>query len=186
MRRLLVPTVLATMAVAAPTVAATTVNASQASLTSLGSFGAGGYHITVSGLIDLIGLPGSGFTMRPDGVPDTPVTNPSYLYFNPAGSVIADGNHGNAGSAFKIGSLVGSFVANPGASNWFAIGYGTTVTLAAPGTIYAMVNDTVHGNNGGAFRVEVTAVPEPADWVLLIAGFGLTGAAMRRRRYVPA
>jgi hypothetical protein len=26
------------------------------------------------------------------------------------------------------------------------------------------------------------AVPEPASWVMLIAGFGLTGAAMRRRR----
>jgi hypothetical protein len=27
-----------------------------------------------------------------------------------------------------------------------------------------------------------TAVPEPANWALLIAGFGLTGAVMRRRR----
>lgn len=29
-------------------------------------------------------------------------------------------------------------------------------------------------------------VPEPASWALLIAGFGLTGAAMRRRRLAPA
>lgn len=29
-------------------------------------------------------------------------------------------------------------------------------------------------------------VPEPANWALLIAGFGLTGAAMRRRRGIPA
>lgn len=29
-------------------------------------------------------------------------------------------------------------------------------------------------------------VPEPAGWALLIAGFGLTGAAMRRRRSVVA
>jgi hypothetical protein len=29
-------------------------------------------------------------------------------------------------------------------------------------------------------------VPEPASWALLIAGFGLTGAAMRRRRQVVA
>jgi hypothetical protein len=27
-----------------------------------------------------------------------------------------------------------------------------------------------------------TAVPEPASWAMLIAGFGLTGAVMRRRR----
>lgn len=26
------------------------------------------------------------------------------------------------------------------------------------------------------------AVPEPASWAMLIAGFGLTGAALRRRR----
>lgn len=28
----------------------------------------------------------------------------------------------------------------------------------------------------------VAAIPEPASWAMLIAGFGLTGAAMRRRR----
>jgi hypothetical protein len=26
------------------------------------------------------------------------------------------------------------------------------------------------------------AIPEPASWAMLIAGFGLTGAALRRRR----
>lgn len=30
------------------------------------------------------------------------------------------------------------------------------------------------------------AVPEPATWALMIAGFGLAGAALRRRRSVPA
>jgi PEP-CTERM motif len=30
------------------------------------------------------------------------------------------------------------------------------------------------------------AVPEPASWAMLIAGFGLTGAALRRRRPLPA
>ena len=28
----------------------------------------------------------------------------------------------------------------------------------------------------------IASIPEPASWVLMIAGFGLTGAAMRRRR----
>ncbi len=27
-------------------------------------------------------------------------------------------------------------------------------------------------------------IPEPAAWAMLVAGFGLTGAAMRRRRFV--
>lgn len=41
------------------------------------------------------------------------------------------------------------------------------ITIGAPGAI---------GGPGGS------TVPEPASWALLIAGFGLTGAAMRRRR----
>jgi hypothetical protein len=41
---------------------------------------------------------------------------------------------------------------------------------------------------GPGFHVLGTAaaVPEPASWALLIAGFGLTGAAMRRRARVAA
>jgi hypothetical protein len=34
--------------------------------------------------------------------------------------------------------------------------------------------------------VPTDPVPEPASWVLLIAGFGLTGAALRQRRRVAA
>ena len=31
-----------------------------------------------------------------------------------------------------------------------------------------------------------SVVPEPAGWAMLIAGFGFTGAAMRRRRAMPS
>lgn len=40
--------------------------------------------------------------------------------------------------------------------------------------------------NGRASMVQVSAVPEPASWGLLMAGFGLCGAVMRRRRTVAA
>jgi hypothetical protein len=33
-----------------------------------------------------------------------------------------------------------------------------------------------------AKKVSVAAVPEPTNWAMLIAGFGLTGAMLRRRR----
>lgn len=35
-------------------------------------------------------------------------------------------------------------------------------------------------------KATVSAVPEPATWAMLIAGFGATGAALRRRRIHPA
>jgi hypothetical protein len=37
-------------------------------------------------------------------------------------------------------------------------------------------------NNNGLQGVSFAAVPEPASWALLITGFGLTGASLRRRR----
>lgn len=184
MRALVAMTLLATAVLSVPAIAATAIDPTRTIPTSLGSFAAGSYRITATGLIDLLGPPGSGFTLRPDGVPDVAVADVRYLYFNPAGTDVADGFYGQAGPGFNIGSLVGSFVANPGSGDFFAIGYGTVVTLAAPGSLYAVVNDTFHVNNGGAFQVEVAPVPEPAAWMLLVAGFGLTGFAMRWRQPV--
>jgi hypothetical protein len=62
----------------------------------------------------------------------------------------------------------------------FQINTGTAV----PSTLYFGVTDGQYSDNGGGFRVTISNVPEPASWALLIAGFGLTGAAMRRRRQV--
>lgn len=43
-------------------------------------------------------------------------------------------------------------------------------------------NEDWHGLTIGIGGVAPTAVPEPATWGMMIAGFGLMGAAMRRRR----
>jgi hypothetical protein len=51
--------------------------------------------------------------------------------------------------------------------------------------ISAYVRDNAIGSQftNFVFRVDsVAAVPEPASWALMIAGFGLVGSAMRRRK----
>lgn len=47
----------------------------------------------------------------------------------------------------------------------------------------SLIPTRIYGFNiTGADAVGLAAVPEPASWAMLIAGFGLTGAALRRRR----
>jgi hypothetical protein len=54
---------------------------------------------------------------------------------------------------------------------------GDSVTVAGNTLTYRMTAS----NPSDSFRV-LTAVPEPTTWAMLIAGFGLVGAAARRRR----
>lgn len=55
--------------------------------------------------------------------------------------------------------------------------------VANGATTIAFTNGTTGDNMLGLDDVSaVSAVPEPASWAMLIAGFALTGAAMRRRK----
>jgi hypothetical protein len=174
--------------------ASTFVAANLSGTTDLGAFAAGFYNISATGISDLVGGVGSGFDINPDGTPTSMVTTPGYGYFNPTGSYTADGNFGPGGSVIKIGGLMGSFVPvgplgnfAPPNPNFFLIGNGTTVHLLSAGHLYAQVNDTYYSNNGGGFDVSVSGVgvPEPAVWAMMLAGFGLTGLTLRRRRPAP-
>lgn len=173
--------------IATPALAATQVAANNASPTFVGTFGPGTYTITGTGLIDLVGPVGSGFTVRPDGVPDSPITAPGYSYFNPSGSPIADGNYGPGGSSINIGALIGTFSTSPSSpADYFLVGYSKTFTISSSQSLYALVNETYYSNNGGEFSVSVAAVPEPSAWALMVVGIGVVGAAMRRRQLVRA
>jgi hypothetical protein len=84
-------------------------------------------------------------------------------------------------------------------SNWtFNIGSGNPDTIGSPGfaifvpgavraytsnVLYLGLDDFVNNadDNHDDFIVKVTAVPEPASWAMLIAGFGLVGMTARRR-----
>jgi hypothetical protein len=52
-------------------------------------------------------------------------------------------------------------------------------TSLLPSYVYSFA---VTGEDAKRFDASLFAVPEPSSWAMLIAGFGLTGAAMRRRR----
>ena len=65
------------------------------------------------------------------------------------------------------------------------VGIGGPLFINAGDSIYLTVgNDGDFRFDSTQFVVSLTAVPEPASWAMLIAGFGLPGAALRRRRAV--
>ena len=74
-------------------------------------------------------------------------------------------------SAFNAGYKVVGFSTGVG-SGW------------SPGTFIGAVDNVgfSFGQTSSTFDFEVSAVPEPATWALMISGFGLAGAALRRRR----
>ena len=45
--------------------------------------------------------------------------------------------------------------------------------------------DSNSGDNSDFITANVIGVPEPATWALMITGFGLVGATLRRRRLAP-
>ena len=61
--------------------------------------------------------------------------------------------------------------------------------VAAGATTLTFQNGTANDGYAGLDDLSLEAtgtVAEPASWALLIAGFGLTGAAQRRQRFAPA
>jgi len=54
-------------------------------------------------------------------------------------------------------------------------------TLNAPTDVAFYIIDDGTYNNSGGISLDVAAVPEPAAWALMIAGFAAVGAALRRR-----
>jgi hypothetical protein len=100
-------------------------------------------------------------------------------------------------NTLKIYSSIGNITIIPGTSSFPNAANGNQ---SAPGTngLFTVVGtagetfskiDLLSGTN--SFEIDNLAVktsgvvPEPATWAMLIAGFGLVGAAMRRQRLTP-
>jgi hypothetical protein len=99
--------------------------------------------------------------------------NPATATVSAGGSFldVVAANDGSFGSANNFLWKTGSFT---------FVGTGNTETISLAATI---------PGNGGVFFDNVSvsgAVPEPATWALMIGGFGMAGATLRRRRAMGA
>lgn len=74
----------------------------------------------------------------------------------------------------------------------FVTSHGGTAAGAEAGLLAGMAAHQAYLNvhstfaPGGEIRGQLTFVPEPQAWALMILGFGMAGAALRRRRLAPA
>jgi PEP-CTERM motif len=84
-------------------------------------------------------------------------------------------------------AILGSEGGTPigGFSSWTNFAASSDFHAGANTLTFDVVNFGQATGNPSGLRVEFlssNAVPEPASWALMIGGFGLTGAALRRRR----
>lgn len=128
------------------------------------------------------GLPVLGSEIRIASVSDSSLSSTFQLYtFSPTTNIVLAPN-----TFYDIGIDTGNFAGGSQVTN--AI-FGNTVdpgVLARPsvvtGALYFHNVGGVDPNSAGPYEAIVnTSVPEPSSWALMIAGFGLVGAAARRR-----
>ncbi len=92
------------------------------------------------------------------------------------------GLNGNTADVSFDGSSLGTLV---GTGSWQTF----TTAFVGTGALAAFdITETVGGGNAGVLldNISVTAVPEPATWGLMLAGFALVGVAARRKTAVTA
>jgi hypothetical protein len=88
------------------------------------------------------------------------------------------------GFSAPYGALVGQIGAGPG--SYRLLGTSFSGPAWASGTLVLFYWDTFTADNTNSVDVTISVVPEPATWAIMIAGFGLAGATLRRRRFAPA
>ena len=105
---------------------------------------------------------------------------------NVTGSTIGDWASPNAMTVLGVFTGIGA-----GVDTLFAVGTGGTFVAPAGATAFYLGfadafafqgTSGYYADNVGQFTASISAVPEPATWLLLIAGFGMAGASLRARR----
>lgn len=97
----------------------------------------------------------------------------------PVGTQIGDdyGLFTFGGLSAPYGSLVGRI-----GSTYQLLGANFNGTAWGTGNLELMYWDGFSGDNFGEITFNISAVPEPRSWALVILGIGVIGAALRRRR----
>ena len=146
--------------------------------------------------------PGLGNFINPNDEAVNVAVQPGTNYAFLSGDGYFPGQTGNSDPLYNLrltfddgSTLTGSYV--PGSANLFVAGApvrsGNTVltlnefsfTRSLANTVgqYNAVPGTGDGNDyAGNFRFTSATVPEPASWALMLGGFGLVGAGIRRRK----
>jgi hypothetical protein len=105
-----------------------------------------------------------------------------FSYYAPANGYANPVDARFSGSIGGI-TLVNALVSAGPVTDWIAISGLTTITTAGfYDAEFLFTTNGVPAKDVVIDRVYIDAVPEPASWAMLIAGFGLVGAAARRRR----
>ncbi len=97
-------------------------------------------------------------------------------------------NYGNNGASAYFAYDSNNVLLTSG--NLFNVANFSLVTVNASNVALLQFSNGTNGSSNGQFAVGQLsfngAVPEAATWAMLIAGFGLVGATMRRRRAIAA
>lgn len=79
--------------------------------------------------------------------------------------------YGATPGAIRGGTLVGTFKSQPANTDWFVIGYGTTITVpAGGGDLYLAVNDDYNPDNIGSYSVDIATAASPTPAITLLSG----------------
>lgn len=87
------------------------------------------------------------------------------------------GSYSFDGFSAPYGALVGRI-----GSTYQLLGANFSGTTWGTGNLELFYWDSNNGDNFGDIAFNVTVVPEPEVWALMILGFGVAGAALRRRK----
>ena len=143
---------------------------------SLGSF-------TIAGLVgDTLTLSGQGFTWNPEAG-DLTVRLTLADWVPPGQSNASPGGGGGGGGFvpfFRRPPAAAPSEDGPPAPQLPVVGFSAPEASPLPGPLVSLPQTTFDE------PLAVSSAPEPMSWALMIAGLGLAGAALRRRRVLPA